>query len=475
MPVSSPLPRSRWYSPTLFADMAEKRAPARVRDMTEGSPLRLILAFAVPLFIGNIFQQVYSMVDTMVVGYHLGDSAIAAIGATSSLYSLVINFAGGLNNGYGIVVTQRFGSHDRKEMKQAIAGMMLLDVVVTLLLTALSLAFLRPLMRFMNTPEALFDQSYAYISVICGGMLATMGYNMFASILRAMGNSRSPLYFLILSCILNIGLDLLFVVVFEWGISGGAIATVLAQLVSAVACGIFVLSNYRDYLPGREDFRVPMSMLSTLFSTGFSMALMSSLVDGGSVIFQRANNVLGEIYITAHAAARKILVIMLQPQATIAVATSTFVGQNWGAKNGTRVQAGLKRSLVLELGWGLFGAAFVWLFGSWLVRFTTGTSDPEIIRNTVLSLRIQFTLFPFLGVLFCLRNAMQAMGQKIVPVLSSCIELAMKILSANLLIPTLGFLGTCVTEPCTWVLMVVFLFIVYLSKRKKLFAALQTA
>lgn len=453
--------------------MEERRAPARVRDMTEGSPLRLILAFAIPLFIGNIFQQIYSMVDTMVVGYHLGDSAIAAIGATSSLYSLVINFAGGMNNGYGIVVTQRFGSHDRKEMKQAIAGMMLLDVVVTLLLTILSLTFLRPLMRFMNTPEALFDQSYAYISVICGGMLTTMGYNMFASILRAMGNSRSPLYFLILSCILNIVLDLLFVVGFEWGISGAAIATVLAQLVSAVACGIFVLRNYREYLPGREDFRVPMSMISTLLSTGFSMALMSSLVDGGSVIFQRANNMLGEVFITAHAAARKILVIMLQPLATIAVATSTFVGQNWGAKNGTRVQAGLKHSLALELGWGLFGAAFVWLFGSGLVRFTTGTSDPEIIQSAVLSLRIQFSLFPFLGVLFCLRNAMQAMGQKLVPVLSSCIELAMKVLSANLLIPSLGFLGTCVTEPSTWVLMTLFLTVVYLSKRKKLFASLQ--
>lgn len=475
MPASSLLPRNPWCSPTSSADMGERRAPARVRDMTEGSPLRLILAFAVPLFIGNIFQQVYSMVDTMVVGYHLGDSAIAAIGATSSLYSLVINFAGGLNNGYGIVVTQRFGSHNRKEMKQAIAGMMLLDVVVTLLLTVLSLTFLRPLMGFMNTPDALFDQSYAYISVICGGMLATMGYNMFASILRAMGNSRSPLYFLILSCLLNIVLDVLFVVVFEWGISGAAIATVLAQLVSAISCGIFVLSNYREFLPGREDFQVPMSMISTLLSTGFSMALMSSLVDGGSVIFQRANNVLGETFITAHAASRKILMIMLQPQATIAVATSTFVGQNWGAKNADRVQTGLKRSLGLELAWGLLGTALVWLFGSGLVRFTTGTSDPKIIQSAVLSLRIHFSMFPFLGVLFCLRNAMQAMGQKLVPVLSSCIELAMKILSANLLIPNLGFLGTCITEPITWVLMVLFLTVVYLHRRKTLFAALQTA
>ena len=452
--------------------MKTNHSTARVRDMTEGSPLRLILTFAVPLFIGNIFQQVYSMVDTMVVGYHLGDQAIAAIGATASLYSLVINFAGGLNNGYGIVVTQRFGSHNRKEMKEAIAGMILLDAVAALVLTALALTFLRPLMRFMNTPESLFEQSYAYISVIYGGMIGTIGYNMFAAILRALGNSRSPLYFLILASLLNIVLDVLFVMVFEMGISGAAIATVLAQVVSALSCGVYVLRNYRAYLPGKEDFRVSAATLKQLFSTGIAMALMSSLVDFGSVIFQRANNVLGETIIAAHAAARKILMIMIQPQATIAVAASTFVGQNWGAKKAGRIQTALKQSLGLELGWGVFATAIVYLFGSGLVRFTTGTSDPEVISNAVMSLRIHFAMFPILGLLFCIRTVMQAMGLKLAPVFSSCIELGMKILSANILIPNLGFLGTCITEPITWGLMVLFLSVVYLAKRKKLFAAL---
>ena len=155
--------------------MKDHSTPARIRDMTEGNPLRLILAFAVPLFIGNIFQQVYSMVDTMVVGYHLGDPAIAAIGATYSLYSLVINFAGGLNNGYGIIVTQRFGAHSQKEMKQAIAGMMALNAAAALVLTTLALTFLRPLMRFMNTPDSIFGHSYSYISIIYSGMIGTIG------------------------------------------------------------------------------------------------------------------------------------------------------------------------------------------------------------------------------------------------------------------------------------------------------------
>lgn len=442
--------------------------------MTAGDPARLILMFAIPLFIGNIFQQVYSMVDTMVVGYHLGDSAIAAIGATSSLYSLIINFAGGLNSGYGIVVTQRFGAHDRKAMKQAIAGMILLDGAVSITLSVLALTFLRPLMGFMNTPEAIFDQAHQYISVIAAGILATVCYNMFAAILRAMGNSRSPLYFLILSSLLNVVLDVLFVMVLELGVGGAAFATVLAQGVSALACGIYTWRNYREYLPEKEDFRVPKAMLGNLFSTGIAMALMSSLVDLGSVIFQRANNVLGEIFITAHAASRKILMIMLQPQITIAVATSTFIGQNWGAKKGERIQTGLKQAIWTELLWGFFASSLVYLLGAQLVRFTTGSSDPEMIGHAVLSLRIHFAMSPVLGVLFVLRNAMQSMGQKLVPVLSSCIELGMKILSASILIPRLGFLGTCMTEPITWGPMVLFLMSFYLTQRKKLFAPLYT-
>lgn len=453
--------------------MKQTHPAPRVQDMTEGNPLGLILRFAVPLFIGNIFQQVYNMVDTMVVGYHLGESAIAAIGATASLYSLIINFSGGLNNGYGIVVTQRFGSHNRKEMKQAIAGMILLNTIAALVLTSLALTFLRPLMGFMNTPAEILEQSYAYIVVIAGGLSATIGYNLFAAILRALGNSRSPLYFLIISSLLNIVLDVLFVMVFQMGIRGAAIATVMAQTTSAVLCAVYVLRNYREYLPEKEDFRVPAAMLKTLFSSGIAMAMMSCLVDCGSVIFQRANNVLGQTIIASHAAARKLLTIMIQPQATIAVAASSFIAQNWGARKAARIRTALKQSLLLELGWGFLATAIIFLFGAELVRFTTGASQPDMIQNAVLSLRIHFSMFPVLGVLFCIRNAMQAMGQKLAPVLSSGIELGMKILSANVLIPRLGFLGTCITEPITWGIMVAFLMSVYLAIRKKLFAALQ--
>ena len=435
--------------------------------MTEGNILKLILVFSVPLFIGNIFQQIYSMVDTMVVGHHLGDGAIAAIGATTSLYSLLINIAGGLNNGYGIIVAHRFGAHRMREMKRAVAGMIILDGTVALVLTALALVFLRPLMRFMNTPTAIFEQSYTYISIICAGMAATLAYNMFASIFRAMGNSRSPLYFLIIASLLNVALDVLFVIVLDVGIGGAAVATVISQLVAAVLCGIYALKHYRDFLPQREDFLECLPSLGDLLTMGVSVALMGSLVDLGSVIFQRANNVLGETVIAAYAASRKILGIAMQPQCTFALAVSTFIGQNWGAGKHDRIRKALKNGFLLELGWSFAAMAGITALATQLVVLTTGTSDPAVVENAVLSLRIHFTTFPILGILFCIRSSMQAMGWKVAPVLSSIIELAMKILSAAVLIPMFGFVGTCATEPVSWVLMTVYLLAVYFAKHKE--------
>lgn len=445
-----------------------KKNTLRVRDMTQGNPIRLILGFAIPLFIGNIFQQFYSMVDTMVVGRCLGDVGIASIGATASLYSLLINFANGLNSGYGIVVTQRFGAHDYKKLRQAIAGMMVLDLGVCLVLTGAAMAFLRPLMAFLNTPEAVFEMAHSYIRVICCGILTTIGYNMFAAILRSVGNSRTPLIFLIFSSFLNIVLDLLFVLVFRMGVAGAAMATVAAQAASAVLCGIYVFRHYREFLPSKEDFRIPWQMVRTLFSTGIAMALMSCLVDMGSVIFSRANNLLGQTYIAAHAASRKILMMMIQPQVTISLANSTFVGQNWGAGRFDRIRAALRKVLLMELIWSFFAMAIIYLFGGALVRFTTGTDTPEMVENAVLSLRIHFATFPFLGVLFALRHALQSMGYKVIPVCSSCIELGMKFLSAHWLIPRIGFVGTCVTEPVTWVIMATFLLTFYLVNRSRI-------
>lgn len=444
-----------------------------IRDMTQGPVLRHLLSFSIPLLVGNLFQQFYHLVDTMVVGHFLGDSAIAAIGATVSLYSLMINFACDLNNGYGIVATQRFGARNVKEMKLAIAGMIELNSGCALILTGLAMIFLQPLMRFMNTPAEIFDDSYAYIAVVTAGIPVTIAYNMFASILRAVGNSRSPLYFLILSSVINVILDIVLVTVLPMGLSGVAVATVIAQLVSAVIAGGYVWKRYRAYLPNIEHFRVPFRVLRQLFATGFAMALTCSVVEVGTVWFQRSVNLLGEVLIAAHSAARRILMMMIQPIITISVSNMTFVGQNFGAKKKERIRSSIRLTLWLELAWCTLALAIAFIFGEAIIRFTTGTANPDVLKNAVLSLRIHFVLYPVLGVLFCLRNTMQAIGQKVVPVLSSCIELAMKIFAASWLVPKLGFLGVCITEPVTWVLMVFFLAGAYMLYSKRWLTVLE--
>ena len=438
--------------------------------MTKGNAVRMILTFAIPLFIGNIFQQVYSMVDTMVAGYCLGDQAIAAIGAASSLYGLVIDLAWGLNSGFALIVTQAFGAHEQGKIRKSIGHMMMLDGIIATVLTILALIFLPLLMRLMNTPESIFDQAYSYMMVIFAGMTATICYNMFAGILRAFGNSRTPLYFLIFSSLLNIALDLLFVAVFRMGVGGAALATVMAQAVSGVLIGVYVYHNYRDMIPAKEDFRLEKSLTKEMIATGGAMGFMYSIVDLGSVLFQGVANALGEMYIAAHTAARRIINILMQPMSGMMNASGTFVGQNWGAKQKQRIRDTLKKIIGMEISWGLFSCLIVYLFGRSIIQFVTGTHSEEIMDNAVMSLRIHFPFFPVLGVLLAMRVSMQSMGQKTAPVISSVIELLMKMIAVLWMIPSFGFVGVCVIEPFTWVIMTAFLIIVYMVKIRKMLA-----
>ena len=436
----------------------------KLGDMTEGRPVRLILRFAVPLFIGNIFQQIYSVVDTMIAGYNLGDSAIAAIGATTSIYFLLINLASGLNSGYGIVISRLFGARDLDALKRSIAATVVLDVAITAAATGLALFFIRPLMQILNVPEGIFADAYRYISIILGGMITTILFNMFAGIMRAVGNSRTPLYFLILACLVNLGLDVLFVAVFRWGVQGAAVATVMAQGCAALLSGIYLCRNYREILPQKEHFQVRPALLKELAASGFAMAAMLCVVDLGSIIYQRAINGLGEVLIAAHTSARRIISIFMMPLNSIATANSTFVGQNWGAGKRERVRQSLMSVMVMEVGWGVFAWAVVFLFGATAVQMLTNTSDPLVIQNAALSLRLHLVCYPALGVLLALRTALQAMGRKIAPVTSSVFELVIKLISGLWLIPRFGYLCACLTEPVIWTVCMIFLILVFWLK-----------
>ncbi len=431
----------------------------KTSDMTVGNPLKLILSFAIPLFIGNIFQQIYSITDTIIIGHNLGDMAIASIGATGSIYSLLINFALGLNSGYGIIVAQSFGAKNHVKLKQAIATMIVLNLSITFVVTIISLLFLRTLLQLMNIPAEIFENAYSYISIIIGGMLATISYNMFAGIMRAVGNSKTPLYFLILSCTINICLDLLFIMAFGLGVSGAAIATVIAQTFSAILCGIYVIRKYRDLLPSKKDFKLDLPLLMEMSSSGFAMAMMLCVIDIGSVIYQRAINGLGEVLIVSHTAARKIIGMFMMPIGSISAANSTFASQNWGAGKKERIGGALKKVLLLQVGFGLIACAIIFLFGTTIIQLITGTTDSEVIDNAFLSLRLHFICYPALGILFALRTTLQAIGYKIAPIVSSSFELIAKIIAGIWLIPKFGYISACLTEPIIWIICSIYLII----------------
>ncbi len=441
--------------------MRKKTDTTRTTNMTEGSPVRLIIAFAIPLMIGNLFQHVYHLVDTMIAGRYLGSEAIAAIGAVGVIYSLLVNCTWGLNNGYCIILSRFFGAGEKKLFQKAAAAMITLNLTIALLLTAVFLLFLKPAMYLLKTPDDIFAQAHLYIVIIIAGLTTTVLYDAGSGYLRAVGNGTTPLYFLIFSSLLNLFLDVIFVVVLKMGIGGTALATVIAQAVSALLCGIYIFRNYRAYLPSRQDFRLHKDILKEMFFTGLSMALMESVVSMGSVILQRAINRLGTALITAYTTSCRIREVIMIPLGAIAGAGSTFIGQNYGAGEYKRIVEGNRKMLYMEFLWSLVSIALTFLLARPIILWITVTSDETILSGALLNLWASTLCFFPLGVLFVLRNTMQAMGHKILPVVSSAIELAIKIISAVLIVPAFGYPGVVAAEPVTWCLCAVFLSIFY--------------
>lgn len=436
-------------------------------DMTTGIPIKVIIQFAIPLLIGTLFQQAYNIIDTMIAGYNLGDDAIAAIGATSALYSVLIYFANGMNNGFGIVMAQIFGAKNLSKMKKAAAATIILNIMTTILLTITVLPFLRLLLHWLDTPQEIFDMAYQYIFIILAGMTATIGYNMCSGFMRAVGNSRTPLYFLIASCGINIVLDILFILGLHLGVAGAALATAAAQLISAILCTIYIIKKYRIYMPEKKDWQLSKELVLEMLSTGISMGLMSSVLAIGSIILQKGINHLGKDIITAHTASRRLFEFLMMPLQAVAAACSTFTGQNFGARQFDRIRKAMKQVLWLELFWSVISVAIAFLCGNMLIRMLTGTGNENIILNAAYNLKVCTIFFFPLGILFVLRNAMQAMGYRIVPILSSSIELVVKILSCIFVIPVMKYTGVVLTEPVIWVMCAAFLSVIYLKTKKE--------
>lgn len=427
-----------------------------MKDLTKGKPSTLILTFALPIFLGNLLQLTYSLVDTRIVGSCLGEDALAAVGATTTLSNLIVGFLMGLCNGFAIITAQRFGAKDEKGLKKTFAASITLGIGVAVILTIAGLLFLNPILRFLNVPEELMGIAYQYIFVIIAGLLASLFYNTFAATLRAIGDTVTPLIILAISVVLNIAGDLFFILVLKAGVRGAAIATVLSQVLAAVTCFLYMLRKYEILRLHKEDFEeFEPVMIKNMLSSGLSMGFMSSLINIGSLTLQTAINKLGQDIIVAHTAARKISEIFMIMFVVFGTTMATYCGQNLGADKIDRIKKGIKLAILYTCIWCTMTVVVTYTIGEWLVYLVTGSKNEVVVLNATNYLKFD-TLFYYVTAVICvLRNAMQGLGERITPLISSSLEMIGKVVIAVTLVPWLGYTGVIVAEPIVWFIMVI--------------------
>ncbi len=432
--------------------MSEKRTVGQV-DLLHGPIFKNLMIFMIPIFFSNAFQQLYNAVDTALVGNILGENSLAAIGATASIFELLVGFSMNIGSGFSIVIARAYGSHDQKRMKKAIAGSIVIGLITIILFTIAAYFGLGALLHLINTPAEIFDEALQYIRIIGLGIIIMFAYNLMSAVLRAVGNSVMPLVFLIISSILNIFLDYAFMAWFGMGVAGAAIATVISQFVSVVLCAVYIAVKERELIPSKEDYAYDKELYADLAGQGFSMAFMGSIVSVGSIILQSGINAIGTEIIAGHVAARKIFAICNLPFTSMAVAIATFIGQNRGANQGKRILKAMKDAYLFDLIAAIGMTAFLWLTAPSLIHMISGSNNPVILSN---GSRYLYVLGPFYGVLGLLlqtRFALQGLGSKILPLVSSVIECVGKILFTILLIPPFGYTAVIWCEPIIWCFM----------------------
>ena len=441
---------------------------AKTKDLTQGNVAKLLLFFAFPTLLSNVFQQFYNLADTAIAGHILGDNALVAIGASSTINSLVLSFAWGLNGGFGIIIAQCFGAKDFKKLKKSVAISLSINVLFSLIVCIFGIFMSRPMLQALNTPAARLNEANSYISVILVFIIVPMLYNLEAVILRSLGDSKTPLYFLIFSSVLNIILDYVLIKFTQMGVKGAAVATVLAQLLSVILCFVVILKNFKIIRLKKNDFHFSASLFKNMMSAGMAMAVMNSIFSIGSIIMQGSINALGEDIIAAHLGSRKVAEMFMQPLVTIGTACSTFVGQNYGALKIGRIKASIKYSTIYSLIWSVFTFFILWFFGGQIARLVTGSVSQVVFDNTQMYLRINAPFYFVLGLLFTLRFSIQSVDRKMPPIISSSMELASKIAAAYLFIPLWGYLGACIAEPLSWTLGAIYLLFVFKNEFKRL-------
>ncbi|MGI6199344.1 MAG: MATE family efflux transporter [Christensenellales bacterium] len=422
------------------------------RDMTRGNPARLILSFSLPLLAGGLFQQLYSMVDTLVVGRFVGVDALGALGATNSTGFLVLSLVLGLTNGVSIVISQVFGAKDALGLRRAVGGAVTVTGAAGLVVSVAGVALARPLMALLGTPAELMDMAALYLQITFGGSLCQVAYNTASAVLRAVGDSRTPLYFLILASLLNVGLDLLLVLALPWGVAGVAIATVIAQGVSAVGCAAYIAKRYpmlrfgpREMLPTRRE-------LARVLRIGLPMGVQSAVLSAGMMVIQRVINGFGSAVVAGYAAAGKVDQIPSMVLSNLGVATATYMGQNAGARDEGRIRQGFARASWITYGCALALSALILLLRGPLVGLFVSSGETVVLGHAMDYLGVSASFYLFSGAIFLYNSTLRALGDVWPPMASTLIELAVKVGGAVLLGGWIGPMGVWFATPIGWIL-----------------------
>lgn len=437
------------------------------KDMTTGSPLKNIIRFCLPLMVGNLFQQFYNMADTIIVGQFVGKNALSAVGSVGPLNFMIIGTVIGLCTGFAIPIAQRFGAQDIQNLKKYVANIIYTSIVVGVIFTCVAVLFARPLLEVLNTPIELRDEAYSYIVVIFAGIGATMLYNLLASIVRALGDSKTPLYFLLFSSFLNIGLDLLLIIVFQMGVRGAAVATVISQFISGVLCFIYVKRSFPILHLTKETKALDFTFIKNLLKNGLPMALQFSITAIGSVMLQSCVNGLGADCIAAVTIGGKTQLMIVLPAETIGITMATYCGQNLGAKKFDRIEKGVHRGVALAFGYAAIGFCVARFLGPYLSLLFIDGSETEIIALAQQYINAGSYFYLILSLLFVLRNALQGLGYSLTAMTAGVFELIARGIMGFGFVNTIGYAAACVANPVAWIAADVFLIPAYIIVSRK--------
>ena len=441
---------------------------AAVKEMTEGRIFPQIFYYTLPLLIVNMLQQTYSLVDAAIVGKFLGIDSLAAVGASSSVVFLILGFCNGCCGGFGIPVAQKFGARDYAAMRRCVVVSLQLAALMSIVLAIVTGILCDDILLLMRTPANIFDEAYDYLLITFIGIPCTFFYNLLSSIIRALGDSKTPFWFLLLAAVLNIVLDLFCILVLDWGVAGASIATVFSQGVSALLCYIYMMRRFSILRTTADERRFSKPIARTLLSIGVPMGLQFSITAIGSIMLQSANNALGTACVAAFTAAMRIKMFFMCPFESLGIAMATFAGQNYGAGRPERIMQGVKAASLMALIYWVFTFCVLMLGSKELALLFVDPSETEILDDTALFLHVSVTFFPVLGLLCILRYTIQGAGFTNLAMLSGVSEMIARILVSVLAVPAFGYLAVCFGDSTAWVFADAFLIPAFLYVYKKI-------